>query len=80
MGKAGGLKIFQTGGVIFGIKQLKYYFKFMKMTDIDLFYIKKTINFYIKHRYLTEPSKKYSLKILFVDSKASTKIIHLKVH
>ena len=34
--------------VILGTKQLKYYFKFMKMTDIDLFYIKKTLKFYIK--------------------------------
>ena len=34
--------------VILGIKQLKYYFKFMKKTDIDLFYIKKTLKFYIK--------------------------------
>ena len=33
--------------VILGTKQLKYYFKFMKMTDIDLFYIKKTFTFYI---------------------------------
>ena len=31
-----------------GTKQLKYYFKFMEMTDIDLFYIKKTLEFYIK--------------------------------
>ena len=29
-------------GVILGTKQLKYYFKFMKMTDIDD-YIKKTL-------------------------------------
>ena len=34
--------------VILGTKQLKYYFKFMKMTDIDLFYIKKTLKSYIK--------------------------------
>ena len=34
--------------VILGIKQLKYYFKFMEKTDIDLFYIKKTLKFYIK--------------------------------
>ena len=34
--------------VILGTKQLKYYFNFMKMTDIDLFYIKKTLKFYIK--------------------------------
>ena len=31
------------GLVIMGTKQLKYHFKLMKMTDIDLFYIKKTI-------------------------------------
>ena len=34
--------------VILGTKQLKYYFRFMKMTDIDLFYIKKTLKSYIK--------------------------------
>ena len=34
--------------VILGTKQLKYYFRFMKMADIDLFYIKKTLKSYIK--------------------------------
>ena len=29
--------------VILGTKHLKYYFKFMKMTDIDLFYMKENI-------------------------------------
>ena len=41
-------KILISKIVILGTKQLKYYFKFMKMTDIDLFYIKKTLQILLK--------------------------------
>ena len=38
----------QLKTVMLCAKQLKYYFKFMEMADIDLFYIKKALTFYIK--------------------------------
>ena len=71
---------------------MRWYFLRILLIDLEIPTLK--IDFFLKllfenfvnrfqnnHQSKTESSRKYSLKILFIDSKTSTiKIIHLKLH